>query len=75
VTVLAFFCRHTEIADHLFVSCHTAHFFWNWIAKHNNFTFTGSTLQDLWIIDFCIPLKDRSLVELLRSAVCWTLWK
>jgi hypothetical protein len=31
-------------------------------------------LEDLWYIDCCIPLKDRNLVELIRSAVCWVVW-
>jgi hypothetical protein len=26
------------------------------------------------MIDCCIPLKDRLLVELIRSAVCWVIW-
>jgi hypothetical protein len=38
------------------------------------FIFQGGKLEDLWILDCCIPLKDKLLVELIRSAVCWILW-
>jgi hypothetical protein len=26
------------------------------------------------MIDYCIPLKDKLLVELIHSAVCWIIW-
>jgi hypothetical protein len=47
---------------------------WNWISIYNGFIFQGSVLEDLWIIDSCIPLKDKLLIELIRSAVIWVLW-
>jgi hypothetical protein len=31
-------------------------------------------LDDIWLIDCCIPLKDKMLVELIRSAICWVIW-
>jgi zinc-binding in reverse transcriptase len=68
------FCNQYEDIDHLFVSCKLAKALWNWIAFHNGFHFTGQTLEDLWMLDCCIPLKDHSLVELVRSVVCWILW-
>jgi hypothetical protein len=63
-----------EDLNHLFVSCNVAQVLWNWISIHNSFTFKGSSLEDLWMLDYCIPLKDKSLMELVRSAVCWVLW-
>jgi hypothetical protein len=44
-----------------------------WILS-SNFTFQGYLLEDLWLIDSCIPLKDKFLVELVRSVVCWVIW-
>jgi hypothetical protein len=36
--------------------------------------FKDNKIEDLWILDCCIPLKDKFLVELIRSAICWVLW-
>jgi hypothetical protein len=36
--------------------------------------FKDQTLNDLWTIDYCIPLKDKQLVKLIRCAVCWIFW-
>ena len=47
---------------------------WNWIASHNSFTFNCNYLDDLWLLDASIPLKDRLLVELLRGAILWIVW-
>lgn len=41
---------------------------WNWVANFN------MTIEDLWIIDAMISLKDILLVELVRGAVFWTVW-
>jgi hypothetical protein len=27
-----------------------------------------------WLIDSCIPLKDKLLVEMICSAICWVIW-
>jgi zinc-binding in reverse transcriptase len=63
------FCGVYESLDHFFVKCSVAHILWTWIANYNSFTFQGNSLNDLWFIDSCIPLKDKFLVELIRSAV------
>ena len=47
---------------------------WNWIATYNSFTFDCNSLDDLWLLDASIPLKDRLLVELLRGAILWNVW-
>ena len=47
---------------------------WNWIATYNSFTFECNSLDDLWLLDASIPLKDRLLVELLRGAILWNVW-
>jgi hypothetical protein len=72
--IQAVFCGEHEDIHHLFVNCSTVQVIWNWIAKFNAFTFTGALLEDLWYIDYCIPLKDRNLVGLIRSVVCWVVW-
>jgi zinc-binding in reverse transcriptase len=68
------FCDQDENADHLFVYCPTVRTLWQWIAQFNNFTFQDCLLANLWLIDSCIPLKDKILVELVRSVVCWVIW-
>jgi zinc-binding in reverse transcriptase len=67
------FCGLHETIDHLLVSCSFTRIFWDWIVSFNNFTFRGQSLEDLWIMDCCIPLKDKLLVELITSTVCWVL--
>jgi hypothetical protein len=57
-----------------FVNCLVANKLWNWISNHNGFAFQGVKMDDLWFIDYCIHLKDKLLIELVRSAVCWILW-
>jgi hypothetical protein len=47
---------------------------WQWIARHNNFTFTSTGLADLWYLDSNIPLKDVVLIETVRGAVLWVIW-
>ena len=47
---------------------------WDWKTAYNGFTFTCSTISDLWLLDSAIPLKDRLLVEMIRGAVIWTVW-
>ena len=68
------FCLELESVDHLFVSCHVAHSIWSWIVNFNNFVFEGSTVEKLWELDYCIPLKDVNLVEIIRGAVLWSIW-
>jgi hypothetical protein len=68
------FYDNFETGDHLFVSCNYVKIIWNWIAQYNYFTFEGAVLDDIWLIDCCIPLKDKVLVELVRSAICWVIW-
>ena len=47
---------------------------WNWISEFNGFTYNCYTIDDLWILDAAIPLKDRLLIELVRGAVLWQIW-
>ena len=68
------FCDQPESTDHLFTQCSFIRLIWIWIANHNNFTYNCHTLDELWLIDASIPLKDRLLVELLRGVVLWTIW-
>jgi hypothetical protein len=68
------FCGEFEIIDHLLVTCSIAKLIWEWIATFNNFHFHGQEIEDLRILDSCIPLKDKILVEFIRNAVCWVLW-
>ena len=68
------FCSAQENADHLFVSCSYVQCIWQWIASHNNFIFNGITLDDLWLIEACIPLKDKNTVMLMLASVLWTIW-
>jgi hypothetical protein len=64
------FCLEQESTDHLFVTCLFINFIWQWIVRHNNFTFTGTSLNDLWYLDSSIPLKDDVLVEIVRGQCC-----
>jgi hypothetical protein len=68
------FCNQVETVDHLFVQCSYIKAIWNWIATFNNFSFDCECLDDLWLLDAVIPLKDRLLLELLRGAVLWSIW-
>lgn len=45
----------------------------NAIASYSSFQFQGQILDDIWCLDSCIPLNDRTLVELVRGAVFWTI--
>lgn len=47
--------------------------FWDWISAFNGFQFPCASI-DVWILDAGIPLKDRRLLELVRSAVLWSVW-
>jgi hypothetical protein len=31
-------------------------------------------MEDLWEIDYSIPLKNQYVVELIRGAVLWSVW-
>lgn len=68
------FCDGLETVDHLFVQCSVASSIWQWIALHNGFDFEMTSIQELWDIGNCIPLKDANLVELARGAVIWNIW-
>jgi zinc-binding in reverse transcriptase len=68
------FCGAYEHIDHLFISCSMTFTLWNWIAQYNFFSFQGECLNDLWCINSCIMLKDKLLIELIRSVVCWIIW-
>ena len=67
------FCGDEESTTHLFITCPFSKAIWSWIATHNGFNFNCVTLEDLWLIDCCIPLKDRLLVELVRAATLWSI--
>jgi zinc-binding in reverse transcriptase len=73
-STLCIFCSEEESTDHLFVTCLFINSIWQWIARHNNFTFTGNCLADLWYLDSSIPLKDVVLVETVGGAVLWVIW-
>jgi hypothetical protein len=68
------FCGANETIDHLFISCQIVYILWNWISTYNGFIFQGTVLDDPWLIDSCIPLMDKLLIDLIRSAVIWVLW-
>jgi zinc-binding in reverse transcriptase len=68
------FCDGDESTDYLFVTCPYISSIWNWIATFNNFSFQGSVMEDLWEIDYSIPLKNQYVVELIRGAVLWSVW-
>lgn len=68
------FCGRPESTKHLFVDCSYIRQVWDWIFAYNGFTFTCSTISDLWLLDSTISFKNRLLVELLRGAVIWTVW-
>ena len=56
------FCSHEESVNHLFVTCPFISQIWNWIAQFNGFYFDCTLIQDLWLLDAYIPLKDMSLL-------------
>ena len=56
------------------MTCPYSKAIWSWIANHNGFAFNCVNIEDLWLIDSCIPLKDKLLVELVRAATLWTIW-
>jgi hypothetical protein len=68
------FCGEHETIHHLFVTCPFINSIWQWISAYNNFYFTGTTLKDIWIMDYAIPMKDKALLELIRGAIFWTIW-
>jgi zinc-binding in reverse transcriptase len=68
------FCGQFETIDHLLVNYSIARIIWEWIATFNNFHFQGQLIEDLWILDSCIPLKDKILIKLIKNTVCWVLW-
>ena len=67
------FCGGDETVDHLFVSCPYILQIWHWIANFNRFQFDCTSIEDLWLLDAYIPLKDRPLVELIRGAILWVI--
>jgi hypothetical protein len=68
------FCDGEESTSHLFVTCPLMNQIRQCIVKYNNFTFEGTTIIDLWHIDYCISLKNQFVKELIRGAVLWTIW-
>lgn len=70
------FCDKQETTDHLFVGCEVIHSIWEWIAQYNNFNCCSiNKIDDLWsYLPAGIPLKDNNILELVRGAVCWTIW-
>jgi hypothetical protein len=73
VILLVFFCGLVESIDHLFVHYSIVRTLWECISHFNKFEFQGQQLEDLLFIDCYIHLKDKLLVELLRSVICWVL--
>lgn len=67
------FCGEEESNNHLFVTCPYSKAIWSWIANHNGFYFNCANIEDLWMIDSCIPLKDKLLVELVRATTLWSI--
>lgn len=47
---------------------------WQWIAEFDIFYFSFQTLDELWLFDVVIPLKDSLLLELIRRVVLWVIW-
>lgn len=68
------FCHEQETVSHLFLTCSMVSQIWHWIARYNNFVFTCVSLDDLWDIGTCIPMKDDNLVMMIIGAVLWTVW-
>lgn len=42
--------------------------------KYRHFCYYKELIEDLWEIDYCIPLKDANLEEIIRGSVLWSLW-
>lgn len=40
-----------------------------WIGDFNGFVFNLQTIQDPWLLDAAVPLKDDPLLELMRGAI------
>lgn len=68
------FCGAVEISNHLFITCPYTKSIWSWIANHNGFTFNYESVEDLWLIDCCISLKDKLFVKLVRASTLWSIW-
>lgn len=68
------FCQYLESADHLFIYCSYINMIWKWIGDFNGFIFNFQSIQDLWILDAYIPLKDSPLLEFIRGAILWCVW-
>ena len=62
------------MTNYLFVTCFFIGSIWSWLANFNNFEFDYTTVEELWLLDASIPLKDRLLIEMVRGAVLWTVW-
>jgi zinc-binding in reverse transcriptase len=68
------FCNEDESTYHLFVTCPYIFSIWTWIAIFNNFSFQGYVVEDLWELDYSIPLKNQYVVELVRGVILWNVW-
>jgi zinc-binding in reverse transcriptase len=52
------FCNEEKSTYHIFITCPFSSSIWDWIAKYNNFIFAGSTIEDLWTLDYSILIKN-----------------
>jgi zinc-binding in reverse transcriptase len=69
--ITCLFCEQDEIIEHLFVQCPYVNSIWQWLARYNNFVFTGTTLDDIWMLDAFIPFKNKVVMEMIRGVVMW----
>jgi hypothetical protein len=53
----------------IYFSCTFIASIWEWIGNFNNFTFHGSSVQDLWTLDYGIPLKNKFVVEFVIAVL------
>jgi hypothetical protein len=67
------FCTEEETTTHLFVNRPFVNCLRQWLVLHNNFNFSCHTLEDLWLLDACISLKNQILVEMIKD-VLWNAW-
>jgi hypothetical protein len=68
------FYGEDERTDHLFISCSFGAEIWEWIINYNNIYFEGSTVHDLWTLDYGILLKNKYVMELIKGVVHWAIW-
>lgn len=66
------FCGDVESTNHLLYPFSKA--IWSWIANHNGLYFNCENIEDLWLLDCCIPRKNKLLVKLVRAVTLWSIW-